>query len=96
MYTTELGFVRDRLSCIVLRDYWCNIIVLNVHAPREEKIDDSQDSFHEELGQVFDNFPTYQMQILLEILVQKCGERISSNRQLGMGVYIRIVMITVL
>jgi len=32
-----------------LRGHWCNIIVLNVHAPREEKSDDSKDSFYEEL-----------------------------------------------
>jgi len=93
LYTAKLEFVRDRLSCIVLRDYWCNVVVLSVHAPREEKIDDSKDSFYEELGQVFDTFPTYQMEILLEILMQKCGERIFSNRQLGMGVYIRMIMV---
>jgi len=32
-----------------LRGRWCNIIVLNVHAPREEKSDDSKDSFYVEL-----------------------------------------------
>ena len=35
----------------------CNIIVLNVHAPSEEKSDNSKDSFYEELEQVFDHFP---------------------------------------
>jgi len=35
----------DRVSCIVLRGRWCNIIVLNVHAPSEEKRDDSKDNF---------------------------------------------------
>ena len=38
---------------IVLRGRWCNIIVLNVHAPSEEKSDESKDSFYEELEQVF-------------------------------------------
>jgi hypothetical protein len=28
-------FVSDRVSYIVLRGCWCNIIVLNVHAPSE-------------------------------------------------------------
>jgi hypothetical protein len=41
-------FVSDRLSFKVLRSRWCNI-VLNVHAPSEEKSDDSKDSFYEEL-----------------------------------------------
>jgi hypothetical protein len=32
----DLEFVSDRVSYIALRDCWCNIIVLNVHAPSEE------------------------------------------------------------
>ena len=35
-----------------------------MHAPTEEKSDDSKDSFYEELEQVFDNFPTYHMKIM--------------------------------
>jgi len=46
----------DRTSYIVLRGRWCNIIVLNVHAPSEEKSDDSKDSFCEELEQGFLSF----------------------------------------
>jgi len=38
---------------MVMRGRWCNIIVLNLHAPSEEKSDDSKDSFYEELEQVF-------------------------------------------
>ena len=37
-------FVSDRMSCIVLRGRWCSIIVLNVHAPVEEKSGDSKDN----------------------------------------------------
>ena len=47
------------MSYIVLRGRWCNIIVLNVHAPSEEESDSSKDSFYEELEQVFDHFPKY-------------------------------------
>jgi len=39
--------VSDRMSYIVLRVRWCNI-VLNVHAASEEKRDDSKDSFYED------------------------------------------------
>jgi hypothetical protein len=35
-------FVSDRMSYIVLRGCWCNI-VLNVHAQIEEKRDDSKE-----------------------------------------------------
>jgi hypothetical protein len=45
----RVEFVRDRLSYMVLRGRWCSIIALNVHAPTEEKSDDSKDSFYEEL-----------------------------------------------
>jgi hypothetical protein len=41
-------FVSDRMSSIILRGRWCNII-LNVHAPTEYKIDDIKDRFYEEL-----------------------------------------------
>jgi len=41
----ESRLVRDRTSYIVLRGRWCNIIVLNMHAPSEEKSDDLKDSF---------------------------------------------------
>jgi len=39
----RVGFVSGRVSYIVLRGCWCNI--LNVHAQSEEKSDDSKDSF---------------------------------------------------
>ena len=35
----------DRVSYIVLRGRWCNIIVLNEHAPTEEKSDDTKTVF---------------------------------------------------
>jgi hypothetical protein len=41
----RIEFVSDRISYIILRCRWCHIIVLNVHAPTEDKIDDVKDSF---------------------------------------------------
>ena len=52
----RVEFVSNRVSYIVLRGRWCNI-VLNVHAPSEEKSNESKDSFYEELEQVFLSFP---------------------------------------
>jgi hypothetical protein len=46
-------FVSDRVSYIVLRGRWNNIILLRVHAPSEHKSYGSKDSFCEELEQVF-------------------------------------------
>jgi endonuclease/exonuclease/phosphatase family metal-dependent hydrolase len=48
----------------ILRGRWCHI-VLNVHAPTEDKTDDVKDSFYEGLERVFDKFPKYHMKILL-------------------------------
>jgi hypothetical protein len=50
-------FASDRMSYVILRGRWCNIIVLNVHAPPEDKIDDMKDRFYEELDDVFHNSP---------------------------------------
>jgi len=44
-----------------------------VRTPREEKTDDSKDSFYEELEQVFEHFPKYHMKILLESFNAKVG-----------------------
>jgi len=49
----RVEFFSDRVSYVILRGRWCSIVVLNVHAPGEEKGDDSKDSFYEELEQVF-------------------------------------------
>jgi hypothetical protein len=49
---------------IILRGRWCDIIVLNVHASTEDKIDDEKESFYEELERVFDKFPKYHMKML--------------------------------
>jgi hypothetical protein len=40
----RVEFVSDRMSYIILRFRWCHIIVLNVHAPTEDKTDDVKDS----------------------------------------------------
>jgi exonuclease III len=45
----RVEFVSDRMSYITLKDHWCDIIVLNLHAPTEDKDDDIKDSFYEEL-----------------------------------------------
>jgi hypothetical protein len=44
-----------------------------VHAPSQEKNEESKDSFYEELEQVFDNFPTYHIKILLRDVKVKVG-----------------------
>jgi hypothetical protein len=51
-----------------------------MHALSEGKSDDSQESFYEELEQVFDHFPKYCVKIMLGDFNAKLGrERIFSN-----------------
>jgi hypothetical protein len=51
-------FVGDRMSYIMLTGVWCDI-VLNIHAPAEDKIEDVKSRFYKELERVFDEFPKY-------------------------------------
>jgi exonuclease III len=59
----RVEFVSDRMSYTTLRVRWCNIVVLNVHAPCEGKsyVYDLKNSFYEEIGSVFDQFSRYDM-----------------------------------
>jgi hypothetical protein len=52
----RVEFVSERMSYIILRGRWFHIIVLNVHAPTEDKTDDVKDGFYEELEVYSINF----------------------------------------
>jgi hypothetical protein len=49
----RIEFVSDRMSYITPKVRWYDIIVLNVHAPIEDKDDDIKNSFYEGLEQGF-------------------------------------------
>jgi len=69
----RIEFVSDRLLYIGLRGRWLHIILVNVHAPSEEKSEELKDCFYEELEEVFDQFPKYHMKILLGDFNAKCS-----------------------
>ena len=69
----RVEFLSNRMLCILLRGCWCNIFVLKVRAPSEEKTDYSKGSYCEELEQVFDHFSQYHMKILLGDFNAKLG-----------------------
>jgi hypothetical protein len=73
---------------IKLRGRWCDIIVLNVHAPTECNSDDTEHSFYEELELTFIQFPKYHMKVLLGYFDVKVKREILSNQQTGTRVYI--------
>jgi hypothetical protein len=68
------------MSYIILRVRFRLIIILNVHAPTEDKTDDVKDSFYKELERAFDNFPKYHMKILLGDFIAKAGKEGFLNR----------------
>jgi hypothetical protein len=73
----RVEFVSDRVSYIILIDRWCHIIVLNVHAPAEDKTEDVKDGFYGELERVFDKFPKYHKKMLGDISAKVVREYIS-------------------
>jgi hypothetical protein len=69
----RVEFISDKMSYVTLRGCWCDVIVLEVHAPTEDKSDDTNDSFYEEPERVLDEFPKYRMKILLGDFNAKVG-----------------------
>jgi exonuclease III len=53
------------MSYITLTVRYSDVIILNAHAPNEDKGDEMKDSFHEELERVLDQFLKYHKKILL-------------------------------
>lgn len=68
----RVEFISDSISYILLKGCWCDII-MNVHKPTENKIDDIKGRFYKELECVFNKFPKYPMKILLGDFNAKVG-----------------------
>jgi hypothetical protein len=89
----RVELVSDRISYIILRGCWCHVIVLNVYAPIEDKIDEVKNNFYRELECVFDKFPKYHMSILLGNFNAKVGREDIFKPTIGMKVYMKLVTI---
>jgi hypothetical protein len=62
-----------------------------VHAQCEDKWNDVKDSFYEELGRVFDQFPRYDMKIVLGDFNAKVGRENIFKQQSETRVYMKLV-----
>jgi hypothetical protein len=62
----RVEFFSDRMSYIILRARWCDIIILNVIAPTEDIIVDMKERFYEKQEHVFDKFPKYHIKIMID------------------------------
>jgi len=72
------------MSYIFLRELWFYIIVLNVHAPSENKV--TMQKSYEELQQVFlYHFPKYNMKNLLGDFNEKLGREDIFKSTIGNG-----------
>jgi hypothetical protein len=67
----RVEFVSDRMSYIILRGRWCNIV--NMYTPCKDTSDDIKNSIYEKIGRVFDQFPRYDTKILLGDFNAKVG-----------------------
>jgi hypothetical protein len=81
------------LFYIILICHWFDIIVLNVHAPAENQINDLKDSFYEKLENVFDKFLEYHKKMLLDNFSAEIEKIFSNQQQLGIRVYMKLLMI---
>jgi hypothetical protein len=88
----RVKFDSDRMSYIILRGRWCHIIVLNVHAPAEDEIDDTN-SFYEDLECVWDKFLNTTRQFCLEISMRKWPWKTVLNLLFVTKAYTKSVMI---
>jgi hypothetical protein len=71
------------MSYITLRGCWYNIIVPNLHISCEDKSVNIKDSFYKELGHVSDQFPMYDMKILLGDFSMKVGMEVIFKLAIG-------------
>jgi exonuclease III len=76
----------------ILRCLWCDIIVLNVHAPTEDKIDDIKDGFYKELELYLTNSLKPHENLLGDFNVEVSRED-TFKPKLGMRVYKKLIMI---
>jgi hypothetical protein len=81
------------MSYTILRGCWRHIIVLNVHAPTEDKIDGVKDNLYEELECVFDKFPKYHMKISFLDFNGEVDREDIFKPTIGMNVYTKLVII---
>jgi hypothetical protein len=52
-----------------------------------------KDNFYQELECVFDKFPKCHMKILLRYSIDKVGRKDILNRQMGMKLYTKLIMV---
>jgi hypothetical protein len=76
-----------------VKDHWCDIFVLSVYPPTEDKSDDTKDNFYEELQRLLDQFLKNYMKMLLGYFNAEEGGKDILKQTLGNESLHEIVMI---
>ena len=70
-----LGFepINERISKLRLKGKFYNITIINVHAPTEEKDEETKERFYAELQQIQEKVPKHNLVIILGVYNAKIG-----------------------
>jgi hypothetical protein len=78
----RVEFIMDGISLVMLWDRWCNITVVNVHVPVEDKSNYIKYNSYEKTEHTVYQFHTYYIKIMLQNLYINVGTRIFISQQL--------------
>jgi hypothetical protein len=81
------------MSYIIIRGRWCHIIVLNAHAPTDDKTDYMKNSFYEELESVFSKSIKYHMKMLLGTFSVKVGKEDIFKPTIESEIYTKLLIL---
>ncbi|VVC46374.1 Endonuclease/exonuclease/phosphatase [Cinara cedri] len=72
----EFKTFNPRISLLTIKTYWCNLTIISVHAPTEEKTQEEKDDFYDELTNVVDGIPNNRIVVILGDLNAKVGKEL--------------------
>jgi hypothetical protein len=65
----RVKFVSGRMPYIILRGRWRDVVVLKIHAPTGNKIDDVKHSLYENFEHVFDKYRQLGMKVYTKLVM---------------------------
>jgi hypothetical protein len=74
--------INERICILILKGKFYNIILINVHAPTEEKMEEEKDKFYDDQQKVYDRVPKHDIVMILD-LNAKIGEEKAYERVTG-------------
>ncbi|XP_055387910.1 craniofacial development protein 2-like [Condylostylus longicornis] len=75
--------LNPRMCCLRLKGKFFNTSIINVHAQTEDKSDEEEEEFYEELERIYDNCPKNDIKIIIGDCNAKIGHETIYNNQIG-------------